>query len=246
MPKKEKIRSMFDSIAGDYDALNHIMSLDADKGWRRKAMKQVLEGTSSAQDLRILDLACGTGDFSIAIAQRMREIASEEGKPVRGRIDGVDLSEGMLKVMEGKVEDKGLSDIISISQGDGENLPYEEGTFDRVTIAFGIRNFQDREKGLREMLRVLKKGGRLVVLELSLPDNPLVRWAFNLYFLHILPLIGGKVSGDKAAYRYLPASVVGFPKKKEFMETMSSCGFSGVSHKAFTFGICRMYTGEKS
>ena len=237
---------MFDSIAGDYDALNHIMSLDADKGWRRKAMKKVLEGTSSPQNLRILDLACGTGDFSIAIAQRMREIASEKGQPIEGHIDGVDLSEGMLKVMEGKVEDKGLSDIISISQGDGENLPYDDGTFDRVTIAFGIRNFQDREKGLREMLRVLKKGGRLVILELSLPDNALVRWAFKLYFLHILPLIGGKVSGDKAAYKYLPASVVGFPKKKEFMETMTSCGFSGVAHKAFTFGICRMYTGEKA
>ena len=110
---------MFDSIAGDYDALNHIMSLDADKGWRRKAMKQVLEGTSSAQDLRILDLACGTGDFSIAIAQRMREIASEEGKPVLGRIDGVDLSEGMLKVMEGKVEDKGLSEMYRVLKPGG-------------------------------------------------------------------------------------------------------------------------------
>ncbi|MBQ3881297.1 MAG: bifunctional demethylmenaquinone methyltransferase/2-methoxy-6-polyprenyl-1,4-benzoquinol methylase UbiE [Bacteroidales bacterium] len=246
MPKKEKIRSMFDSIAGDYDALNHLMSLDADKGWRRKAMKKVLEGTAPSQNIRILDLACGTGDFSIAIAKEMVSRAKKEGGPLSGHVDGVDLSEGMLKVMEKKLEEEGLADLISISQGDGEDLPYADCTFDRVTIAFGIRNFQDREKGLKEMLRVLAPGGKLVILELSLPDNALVRWAFNLYFLHLLPLIGGKISGDKSAYRYLPASVVGFPKKKEFMETMSSCGFHNVAHKAFTFGICRMYTGEKS
>jgi len=236
---------MFDSIAVDYDMLNHVMSLDADKGWRRKAMKKALEGNKPSWDMKVLDLACGTGDFSIAIAKEMVSKAEENGGKVTGHVDGVDLSEGMLKVMEGKVSEKNLSDVISISQGDGENLSFAEASFDRVTIAFGIRNFQDREKGLREMCRVLVPGGRLVILELSLPDNAIIRWAFNLYFLHILPLIGGKVSGDKAAYKYLPASVVGFPKKKEFISTMESCGFCNVTHKAFTFGICRMYIGEK-
>ena len=245
MPKKEKIQSMFDSIAVDYDMLNHVMSLDADKGWRRKAMKKALEGNKPSWDMKVLDLACGTGDFSIAIAKEMVSEAAENGGKVTGHVEGVDLSEGMLKVMEGKVSEKNLSDVISISQGDGENLSFAEASFDRVTIAFGIRNFQDREKGLREMCRVLVPGGRLVILELSLPDNAIIRWAFNLYFLHILPLIGGKVSGDKAAYKYLPASVVGFPKKKEFISTMESCGFCNVTHKAFTFGICRMYIGEK-
>ena len=245
MPKKEKIQSMFDSIAGDYDMLNHLMSLDADKGWRRKAMKKVLEGEKKAWDMQVLDLACGTGDFSIAIAEEMLSRSLKAGEKVRGRVKGVDLSEGMLKVMETKVSEKNLQDIISISQGDGEDLKFPDNSFDRVTIAFGIRNFQDREKGLREMFRVLVPGGKLVILELSLPDNALIRWAFNLYFLHILPLIGGKVSGYKAAYKYLPASVVGFPKKKEFISTMEGCGFRSVVHKAFTFGICRMYIGEK-
>ena len=124
-------------------------------------------------------------------------------------------------------------------------MPFEDGTFDRVTIAFGIRNFENREQGLREMRRVLRPGGRLVVLELSRPQNALIRWFYDLYFLHILPRIGGSVSGDKAAYRYLPASVVGFPGKEAFMAEMAASGFSQLRHKAFTFGLCRMYTGEK-
>ena len=157
----------------------------------------------------------------------------------------MDLSEGMLAVMREKVGKAGLSGMISIEEGDGENLRFPDNTFDRVTIAFGIRNFEDRPKGLREMLRVLKPGGRLVILELSRPENKVVRWFYDLYFLHILPKIGGKVSGDKAAYAYLPASVAAFPGKKEFIATMRKAGFRTVTHKAFTLGICRMYTGEK-
>ena len=227
---------MFDSIALDYDRLNHIMSLDVDRSWRRKALGKIVDNASS---LKVLDLACGTGDFSIAIAKRM----ARDG--VQGSIVGVDLSDGMLQVMKEKVSDEGLQGMISMQKGDGENLPFDEGTFDRVTIAFGIRNFENKEQGLREMLRVLKDGGRVVILELSLPENAFVRSLYNLYFLHILPKIGGKVSGDTAAYRYLPSSVVGFPKKDEFMDMMRSAGFSMVSHKAFSLGICRMFVGEK-
>ena len=232
MPAKEKIESMFDSIAGDYDKLNHIMSLDVDKSWRKRALKEIVDGYGP---LEVLDLACGTGDFSITIAK-----ASDEVK-----VTGVDLSEGMLAVMADKVERQGLGGRIFFEQGDGENLRFTDGTFDRVTIAFGIRNFEDRLKGLREMFRVLKPGGRLVLLELSRPENKVIRWLYDIYFLRIMPVIGGKVSGDKAAYAYLPASVKTFPGKKEFSAMMAQAGFKNVRHKAFSLGICRMYTGDK-
>ena len=255
---------MFDSIAGNYDALNHILSLDIDRIWRKKALKQIVDAPAPVQ---VLDLACGTGDFSIAIAKALTRSFRQAQRPTYavtepvevtdastnastssatgGHVTGVDLSEGMLAVMREKVGKAGLSDMISIEEGDGENLRFPDNTFDRVTIAFGIRNFGDRPKGLKEMLRVLKPGGRLVILELSRPENKILRWFYDLYFLHILPKIGGKVSGDKAAYAYLPASVAAFPGKKEFMTTMREAGFRTVTHKAFTLGICRMYTGEK-
>ncbi len=274
---------MFDSIAGDYDALNHILSLDVDKIWRKKALKQIVDAPAPVQ---VLDLACGTGDFSIAIAKALSRSHKRVGTPIeahakasvkapveapakvpveaqvtstgfvtgdsgrpdlmtKGHVTGVDLSEGMLAVMREKVGKAGLTEMISIEEGDGENLRFPDNTFDRVTIAFGIRNFENREKGLREMLRVLKPGGRLVILELSRPENKIIRWFYDLYFLHILPKVGGNVSGDKAAYAYLPASVAAFPGKKAFMATMREAGFRAVTHKAFTLGICRMYTGEK-
>lgn len=223
---------MFDSISGDYDKLNHIMSLDVDRTWRKRALKRIVD---TAGPLSVLDLACGTGDFSVAIAERLES----------GHVTGVDLSEGMLKVMEEKVAREGLGSKVSAELGDGEDLHFPDASFDRVTIAFGIRNFEDKAKGLRETLRVLKPGGRLVILELSRPENAVVRWFYDLYFLHVMPAIGGSVSGDKAAYKYLPASVVKFPSKDEFMAMMREAGFGNVSHKAFTFGICRMFIGEK-
>jgi demethylmenaquinone methyltransferase/2-methoxy-6-polyprenyl-1,4-benzoquinol methylase len=233
MPKKEKIQEMFDGIANDYDRLNHIMSLGIDRSWRRRAIKEIVRDNSVQE---ILDIACGTGDFSIAIARRMSP---------GSRVTGVDLSEGMLAVMKEKLKEEGLEDCVVCGQGDSEAMDFEDGRFDCATIAFGIRNFEHREKALREILRVLKPGGRLVILELSVPSNPVIRWFYNLYFTRILPIIGGRISGDKAAYRYLPASVLNFPGKKEWMATMSGCGYAGVKHKAFTLGICRMYVGVK-
>lgn len=251
MPRKEKIHDMFNSIAGDYDKLNHIMSLDIDKSWRKRALKRILKSTRAERragretdgkgrirQIDVLDVACGTGDFSIAIAEAMKKYA-------KGHVTGVDLSEGMLEVMKDKVAKAGLDDLISYETGDCENLRFADESFDRVTVAFGVRNFENREKGLKEMLRVLKPGGKLVILELSVPSNAFMRWLFNLYFVHILPFIGGKISGDKAAYKYLPASVLNFPGKKEFTSTLRECGYAAVSHKAFTLGICRMYTGIK-
>ena len=223
---------MFDNIAKDYDSLNHIMSLSIDKIWRRKAIKKIKDAGEAP---RVLDVACGTGDFSIAIAKAVR----------KGEVIGVDISKEMLEVMRQKVLKNKLESIISQEVGDGEALRFPEGSFDRVVNAFGIRNFEDRDKGLREALRVLKPGGRLVILELSRPQNKIIRWFYDLYFLHILPIIGGKVSGDKAAYAYLPASVKAFPGKKEFTDELRRAGFVNITHRAFTFGICRMYTGER-
>ena len=233
MPKKEKIQQMFDGIAADYDRLNHIMSLGIDRSWRRRAIREIVDTDGN---LDILDIACGTGDFSIAIARKM---------PSDSHVTGLDISEGMLAVMREKLEAEGLEGRVSVGQGDCEAMGFGDARFDRAAIAFGIRNFEHREKALKEILRVLKPGGKLVILELSVPSNPVIRWFYKIYFTGILPVIGGRVSGDKAAYRYLPASVLQFPGKKEWMETMRTCGYAGVRHKAFTLGICRMYVGVK-
>lgn len=232
MPKKEKVQQMFDNIAPTYDKLNHIMSLNVDKLWRRHALKEIVDGTPQ----RILDVACGTGDSTISIAR-----AAAEGT----KVTGADISEGMMALVTEKAEKAGVLDRIDLQVADGEALPYEEGTFDRVTCAFGIRNFEHKEKGLGEFRRVLRPGGRAVILELSVPQNKVLRWAYDLYFLHILPWVGGKVSGDKAAYKYLPASVHNFPAPKEFCRMMEEAGFRSVRFRTFTFGLCRMFTGER-
>ena len=232
MPKKEKVQQMFDNIAPTYDKLNHIMSLSVDKLWRRHALKEIVDGTPQ----RILDVACGTGDSTISIAR-----AAAEGT----KVTGADISEGMMALVTEKAEKAGVLDRIDLQVADGEALPYEEGTFDRVTCAFGIRNFEHKEKGLEEFRRVLRPGGRAVILELSVPQKKVLRWAYDLYFLHILPWVGGKVSGDKAAYKYLPASVHNFPAPKEFCRMMEEAGFRSVRFRTFTFGLCRMFTGER-
>ena len=231
MPKKEKVQEMFDNIAPTYDTLNHVLSMNVDKLWRRHALKEIVDGTPQ----RILDVACGTGDSTISIAK-----AAGEGSEVTG----VDISEGMMALVQGKAEKAGVAGRIGLAVADGEALPYADGTFDRVTCAFGIRNFEHKEQGLSEFRRVLKPGGKVVILELSVPQNRVVRWAYDLYFTHLLPAIGGVVSGDKAAYRYLPASVHGFPAPQEFCRMMEQAGFSAVRCRTFTGGLCRMFVGE--
>ena len=224
---------MFDSIAGNYDRLNHILSLDIDKSWRKKAVREIVVKDTP---LKILDVASGTGDFAMAIARD-----SAPGS----LITGTDISEGMLAIGREKVKTAGLNDRIRLEYGDCEQLEYPAGSFDRVSVAFGVRNFEHLEKGLSEMCRVLKPGGKSVILELSVPGNPILKSVYKLYFLHILPLIGGLVSGDRAAYRYLPASVLKFPSPEKVCSMMRSAGFSEVRAKALTFGICRMFIGIK-
>lgn len=232
-PKPDFVEEMFDSIAPEYDALNHILSLDADKGWRRRSIRRIIDRNFRQN---VLDIACGTGDFSIQIASSSHPQTT---------VIGFDLSQGMLDVMTQKVRAANLSERITTLHGNCESLPFDNDSFDVVTIAFGIRNVERREVALREMLRVLKPGGTVLILELSVPSSTIIRKLYEIYFLHILPYIGGKVSGKKSAYEYLPASVLKFPGRDEWMVTMRQCGFADVRHKAYTFGICRQYIGRK-
>ena len=231
MAKKEGLRKLFDNIAGDYDRLNHILSLNIDKSWRRKAVKEIAD---TAEPLNILDEACGTCDFTIEIAK---------AAPQGSNVTGIDLSERMLQIGREKCCKEGIT--AELQTGDCEAMPYKDETFDRIGVAFGVRNFENLPKGLTEMLRVLKPEGKLVILELSIPRNPIIRWCYKLYFLKILPAIGGWVSGNRGAYEYLPASVLRFPAPEKFMEMMHEAGFEQVHKKSFTMGICQMYIGIK-
>ncbi len=229
MAKKEFVEQMFDDIAPTYDKLNHILSLNVDKGWRRKAVRRIV----ATRPKHVLDVACGTGDFAIALSQAGVE-----------KVTGVDISQGMLDVGNAKVKALGLN--IEMHVDDCEHLGIEDNTFDAVSVAFGVRNFEHLQRGLNEMQRVLRPGGLVCIVELSVPSNTLLRWAYKLYFLHILPFVGGLVSGNRNAYRYLPESVLRFPKPDEVCRMLKEAGFRDVEAKAFTFGLCRMFTGIKS
>ncbi|MBQ6188337.1 MAG: bifunctional demethylmenaquinone methyltransferase/2-methoxy-6-polyprenyl-1,4-benzoquinol methylase UbiE [Prevotella sp.] len=229
MAKKEFVEQMFDDIAPTYDKLNHILSLNVDKGWRRKAVRRIV----ATRPKHVLDVACGTGDFAIALSQAGVE-----------KVTGVDISQGMLDVGNAKVKALGLN--IEMHVDDCEHLGIEDNTFDAVSVAFGVRNFEHLQRGLNEMQRVMRPGGLVCIVELSVPSNTLLRWAYKLYFLHILPFVGGLVSGNRNAYRYLPESVLRFPKPDEVCRMLKEAGFRDVEAKAFTFGLCRMFTGIKS
>ncbi|MBQ0015935.1 MAG: bifunctional demethylmenaquinone methyltransferase/2-methoxy-6-polyprenyl-1,4-benzoquinol methylase UbiE [Bacteroidales bacterium] len=231
-PITQNTEKLFNSIATNYDRLNHLLSLGIDKCWRQRALRHII---NKQQPQNILDIACGTGDFSIAIAQKVHK---------ESKVYGLDLSEGMLNVMHQKVKTAHLEHIISTKHGNCETLPFDDNSFDCATIAFGIRNFEHRETALNEIRRVLKPGGRLVILELSVPECKIIRWLYLLYFKHILPVIGGWISGEKPAYRYLPASVIHFPPKSQWIATMQQCGYTDVYHQAYTLGICRLYVGR--
>jgi demethylmenaquinone methyltransferase/2-methoxy-6-polyprenyl-1,4-benzoquinol methylase len=202
MAKKEAVQGIFNDIAPSYDRLNHFLSLNIDKKWRRKAIR-CLQGNDKG---KLLDVACGTGDFSIA--------ASQAGV---SRIIGIDISEKMLEIGRKKVEAAGLAAKIDLRYGDSERMEFADETFDAVTVAFGVRNFEHLEIGLKEMYRVLKQEGKVVILEFSMPRYFPMRQLYRFYFRHILPLVGGWISGNKGAYVYLPESVSRFPQGNDIV-----------------------------
>jgi demethylmenaquinone methyltransferase/2-methoxy-6-polyprenyl-1,4-benzoquinol methylase len=226
--KKEQVKQMFDNIAHRYDFLNRFLSLGIDKGWRKKAVKMLAKQNPK----RILDVATGTGDFAI-----------EALKINPDEIVGVDISEGMLEFGRKKLKEKGIEKI-SLEYGDSENLRFEDESFDAVIVAFGVRNFENLEKGLSEINRVLRPGGTAMILEFSKPRG-FFRLIYNFYFNVILPLWGKLFSGDNSAYTYLPESVKAFPEGNEFKQIMTQVKYNNVSERRLTFGICSIYTGIK-
>ena len=230
--KKEQVEQMFDNIAPTYDRLNHIMSLNIDRMWRRRVMRIVRRSKAH----KIMDVATGTGDLAIAMAKRVD----------RTQILGVDLSEEMLAVARRKVEKQGLEERIMLEKGDAENLTMvTTESIDAATVAFGVRNFENIERGLSEIYRTLKPGGKLVVLEFSMPKNRLVRWVYSQYAHRLLPRIGGMISKDKQAYTYLPDSVEEFPSPERFAEILRGVGFKSVKTRSQSFGIAYIYDATK-
>ncbi|MBR4838493.1 MAG: bifunctional demethylmenaquinone methyltransferase/2-methoxy-6-polyprenyl-1,4-benzoquinol methylase UbiE [Bacteroidales bacterium] len=234
--EKEYIALMFNDIAPTYDKLNHILSLNVDKSWRRKAVRRLKKSLSEVSHPLILDVACGTADSTVQIAKSIEN----------AHVYAIDISEKMLEIGKGKIEKLNMSDRIDFYNSCAENIDFQDDTFDAVFVAFGVRNFSDREKGLKEILRILKPKSSLFVLELSEPQNVIVRWIYNLYFKNILPLVGKLVSGNKNAYRYLQKTVAEFPMPKEFINILKSAGYQSVRHNALSFGLCRIYQAEKS
>jgi len=228
--KKQQVEQMFDNIAPKYDFLNHFLSLGIDKLWRKKAIR-ILSGYPSEI---ILDVATGTGDFAIAASKL---------KPKK--ITGFDLSEQMLNVGRVKVKKLGLERIIDFRKGDSEAMPFADNEFDAITVAFGVRNFENLEKGLAEFKRVLKSDGVAIILEFSKPKYFPMKQFYLFYFFGILPLIGRMVSKDRSAYSYLPESVMAFPDDEKFMAILKKTGFSRVKQKRLTFGIATIYLAQK-
>lgn len=228
--KKIQVARMFDNISGSYDFLNHFLSLGIDIRWRKKAIQWLAE----AKPKIVLDVATGTGDFALeAMALRPEKIV------------GIDISKGMLEVGKKKTAEKGLSGVIEMLHADSENLPFEENKFDAVTVAFGVRNFENLERGLGEMLRVMKPGGRVAILEFSKPRSFPFKQLYFFYFNTILPLIGRLFSRDASAYRYLPESVKAFPDGQDFVSILSRLGYKNAACKPLTFGISSLYTATK-
>ena len=224
-----QIQAMFNAVAPHYDFLNHLLSAGYDRRWRKLAVNEF----ESVANKTFLDVATGTADIALEMASR---------QPSPQNIIGMDFSQSMLERGNKKV----FGQNIKLIPGSAENIPLKDNIFDGVVTAFGVRNFSDSEQGLREMYRVLKPKGKIVVLEFSFPSNGLLQWLYRLYFENILSLIGRIISGHKIAYSYLPASVANFPQGNEFKKMLEESGFENVSFKQLTFGIVTLYTGFKN
>ena len=229
--KTQQVEAMFDNIAPTYDKLNHRLSWDIDRSWRKKAIRQL----APFQPQVMLDIATGTGDFAILSAQMLHP----------KQLIGTDISEGMMAVGREKVSSLGLQDIISFAKEDCLALSYPDNSFDAVTAAFGIRNFADLDKGLKEMHRVLRKGGHLSIVELTTPVSFPMKQLFHIYSHTVLPVYGRLISKDQSAYSYLTHTIEAFPQGELMMEILHKAGFSEASFKRLTFGICTMYFATK-
>jgi demethylmenaquinone methyltransferase/2-methoxy-6-polyprenyl-1,4-benzoquinol methylase len=228
--KKEEVAEMFNNISAKYDFLNHFLSLGIDKLWRKKAVKML----RSVNPTRILDIATGTGDFALE---------SLVLKPTQ--IVGLDISSGMLEHGRVKMKKKGVDHIITMQQGDSEDIPYEDNYFDGLTVGFGVRNFENLEKGLGEMLRVVRPGGKLIILEFSKPKKFPIKQLFAFYSKNIIPILGKSISKDSNAYTYLPESVAAFPEGKNFENILAKVGFKDISSTLVSGGIATIYAGTK-
>ncbi|MBV6640876.1 MAG: bifunctional demethylmenaquinone methyltransferase/2-methoxy-6-polyprenyl-1,4-benzoquinol methylase UbiE [Cyclobacteriaceae bacterium] len=228
--KKKQVASMFDNISGHYDFLNHFLSLGIDILWRKKAIRLL----KPDQPKLILDIATGTGDFAI------EALALKPDKVI-----GVDISQGMLEVGKKKLKKKGLDHLIELQMGDSERLLFDDNKFDAIIVAFGVRNFEHLEQGLKDMHRVLKSGGKVVILEFSKPRTFPFKQVYQFYFKWILPKIGRLISKDNSAYTYLPESVNEFPDGENFLGILEKTGFKQTECKPLTLGISSIYTGIK-
>ncbi len=228
--KKEEVTQMFNNISGKYDFLIHFLSMGIDKLWRKKSINNLKD----IQPKRVLDIATGTADFALAaLALKPKEIV------------GLDISEGMLKVGQNKIEKKGVTDVIRLVVGDSENLPFEDNYFDALTVGFGVRNFENLEKGLSEMLRVVRPEGKLIILEFSKPKKFPIKQAFGFYSKRIIPFLGKNISKDEKAYAYLPESVEAFPEGKNFTDILTKLGYKEVEAQLVSGGIATIYMGRK-
>lgn len=228
--KKEQVTKMFDTISKNYDGLNRVISFGIDIKWRKRVVSIVSQNKPS----KILDIATGTGDLAI----NMATTGAKE-------IIGLDISPGMLEVGKKKIEDKKLGNIIKMVVGDSENLPFDDNTFDAITVAFGVRNFEDLQKGLKEIYRVLKPGGTFVVLETSVPTRTPFKQGYTFYTKYILPAIGKLFSKDRSAYAYLSESAAAFPHGEQFNNILDKIGFIGIENKPQTFGVASIYIATK-
>ncbi len=228
--KKEQVAEMFDNISRRYDFLNHLLSMGIDKRWRKKAISLLRED----QPKKILDVATGTADFAIAASKLNPD-----------EIKGIDISEGMLEIGRQKLKKLGQADLIELKYGDSEDIPFEDNTFDAITVAFGVRNFENLEKGLSEIQRVLKKDSKVVIIEFSKPKGFPIKQLYNFYFNNILPFIGKAISKDSSAYTYLPESVNAFPEGKDFEEILLKLEYEVLKTYPLFFGIASIYQARK-
>lgn len=230
LSKKEQVADMFNNIAGKYDFLNHFLSLGIDRGWRKKAIAEI----AKIQPKTILDVATGTGDLAIAASKLNPD-----------SIIGIDIAAQMLDVGRKKLLEQHLDQLITLQVGDSEALPFADNSFDAITCAYGVRNFEHLEAGLKEMYRVMRPGGKLAILEFSHPKNFPVKQGYQFYFKYILPTLGKLVSKHSTAYTYLPESVMAFPEGQRFCEILAGCGFNQPEASPLSFGITTLYIAGK-